>query len=115
VIGLAGEIRGEVIVDVLRLERGVAQVAPQHRKHAELVRLLEHPAYFLDLPLRFFRAEIDRGADAGGAHVEGLLDAGETDLIVGVRIGNEFVVVELQDKRDLVRVLARAHAEYSER
>ena len=53
--------------------------------------------------------------DAGGAHVEGLLDAREPDLIEAVRIGDELVVIELEDERNLVRVLPRAHAEHAER
>ena len=82
VVRLAGEVGGEMIVGVLRLERRVAQVAPEHREHAQLVRLLEHLGDFLNLPLRFLRAEVDRRADARRAHVERLLDAGEPDLVV---------------------------------
>ena len=41
VVGLAREIGRHVVVDLLRLEGVVAQVAPEDREHAEVVRLLE--------------------------------------------------------------------------
>ena len=74
-IGLTGQVRGEVEVVLPGLERGVARVAPQHGEHAELVRLLEHLRRLLQLPLRLFRAEVNRRADAHRTHVERLLDA----------------------------------------
>jgi hypothetical protein len=114
-IRLAGEIRGEVVVGFLRLERRVSQIAPEHGEHPELVRMLEHLGHFLELPLRFFRAEVNRRADAGRAHVEALLHAREADLVEGVRVRDELVVVDLEDERNLVRVLAGAHAEHAER
>ena len=72
------------------------------------MRLLEHLGHFLHLPLRLLRSEVDRRADADRAHVERLPDAREPDLIEGVRVGEELVVVQLQQERDLVRVLRRA-------
>ena len=42
-------------------------------------------------------------------------DAGEQDLVVRVRIGQELVVVELQDEGNLVGVLARHDAQHAER
>ena len=68
-----------------------------------------------ELPLRFRRPEVDRRADRLRAHVERLLDAGKPDLVVGVRIRQELVVVELQHERNLVRVLARHRSEHAER
>jgi hypothetical protein len=81
VIGLAGQIGGDVIVLLLRLERGIAQIAPEDREHPELMCLLEHPAHFLDLPLRFLRPEVDGSANGHGPHVERLFHAGEANLI----------------------------------
>ena len=81
----------------------------------ELVRLLEHLRDFLNLPLRFLGPEVDRRADARRAHVERLLDAGEADLIERVRIREELVVIELEDERNLVRVLPRDRSEHAER
>ena len=42
-IGLAGQIGRDVIILVGGLERGVAQVAPEHRHQAQLVRLRQTP------------------------------------------------------------------------
>src|SRR3954465_6557725 len=106
VVGLAGQVRGGVVVDAIDLEAGVAQVAPQHREHAELVGLLERAADLDELPAALRRAEVDGRADADGAHVPRALDAREHDLVVLVGVGEQLVVVELEDERQLVRVLA---------
>jgi hypothetical protein len=74
------------------------------------VGLCERSRDLLDLIARLFRAEVDRGADGGRAHVPGLLDGAEHPLVVGVRVGQELVVVELDDEGDLVGVLAGATA-----
>ena len=68
-----------------------------------------------DLPLRLGRAEVDRGADRHRAHLPRLAHLTEHDLVVGVRVAQELVVVELHDERDVVRVLARAGPEHAER
>ena len=82
---------------------------------SELVGVLERGRHFLDLPFRFLGAEVDGRADADGPHVEGLLDAGEEDLIEAVGIRQEFIVVDLEDERNLVGVLARHRAQDAER
>ena len=73
VVGLAGQVGRVVVVDAVGLERVVAQVAPQHGEHAELVGLRERRRDLLDLPGRLVGAEVDRRADAGGAQVVRLL------------------------------------------
>ena len=104
VVGLAGEVGGHVVVDAVLLERAVAQVAPQHREHAELVGLGEGLGDLLDLAGGLVGAEVDRGADAGRAEVVGLLDRAEHDLVELVRVRQQLVVVELHDERDAVGV-----------
>ena len=102
-----------MIVDVL-LEGRVAQVAPEHRGHAHFVRRLEGLRHLDDLAPGFGRAEVDGGADRHRAHVARLLDAGKKDLVELVGVGQELVVVELEQERNLVRVLARAGAQHAE-
>ena len=46
-IGLTGQVGRSVIVRFLRLERRVAQIAPQDGVHSKLVRLMEHLGDFL--------------------------------------------------------------------
>ena len=60
------------------------------------------------------RPEVDRGAHRDRAHVRRLLDAPEQDLVELVRVGEELVVVDLHDERDLVGVLARHRAQHAE-
>ena len=54
------------------------------------------------------RAEVDRRADAGRAQVQTHWSTvPNIDLVERVRIGQQLVVVDLHDERDLVRVAAR--------
>src|SRR5215470_290792 len=76
---------------------------------------MKHFCNFLQLTLRLLRTEINRGADAGASHVEGLLDIRKTNLIEAVRIRKKLVVIELQKERNLVRVLPCNCAENAKR
>src|SRR5260370_7783275 len=60
----------------------------------------------LKLPVRLRGAELNSGAHGHRAHVPGLLDRAEQDLVIVVGVGHELVVVELADERDAVRVPA---------
>ena len=71
--------------------------------------------HFLQLPLGFFRSKVNRRAHAHRAHVERLANARKPDLIEAVRVREEFVVVELQEKRNLVRVLPGRRTEHAKR
>ncbi len=103
------------MVVLVLLEGGVAQVAPEHGRHAQLVRDLEGLRDLDDLARGLVGAEVDRGAHGDGAHVLRLLDRSEEDLVELVRVGQELVVVELEQERDPVCVLARDAAEDAER
>ena len=115
VVGLAAEVGGQVVVGAVHDERRVAQVAPQHGEHPELMGLLEQLGDLHDLPAAVVGAEVDRRADAGGAHVPRALDAAELHLVVLVRVREQLVVVELHDQGELVRPLAADRAEDAER
>ena len=115
-IRLARQIRCGVIVGatILGREGAVAEVAPEHGRHAQLVGSLEGVRDFHDLALRLFRAKVDRGADRDCAHLERLIDRGEHDLVVAVRIAEELVVVELQHHRNAMRILAGDRAKHAQ-
>ena len=49
VIRLRSEIRRDVVIHAVHLEGVVAQVAPEHGEHTEVVGLLEGRCHFLDL------------------------------------------------------------------
>ena len=104
-----------MVVRAAGLERRVAEVAPEHGEHPQLMSLMEQLGHLLDLPVRLLRSEVDGGADPHRAHVERLLHVRETDLIVGVGVRQEFVVVELQDEGNPVRVAARDRSQDAER
>ena len=63
-------------------------------------------ADFDDLAAGLIGAEIDGGANRGGAHVVGLFDGAEEDLIGFVGEGEEFVVIDFYDEGNFVRVFA---------
>src|SRR5438552_2235220 len=109
-IGLAGEIAGQVVVLVL-LEGVVAQVAPENGGHAEIVGLREGVADFDDLAAALIGTEINGGADGGGAHVIGFFYGAEEDLVGFVGVGKEFVVIDFDDEGNFVSVLASDRAE----
>lgn len=120
VVGLGGQVSGSVVVDTslavlaVDLESVVAQVAPENGDHAQPVCFFEGCGHFLNLASRLGRAEVDGGADGDCPHVIGLPHLTEHDLVELVGIAEEFVVVELDDERNLVGVLARHRAEHAE-
>jgi hypothetical protein len=78
------------------------------------VGLLEGLSDLDDLAARVVRSEVDRRADPGRAQLERALHRAEHDLVVLVRERQQLVVVELDDERDLVRVLAGHRAQHAE-
>ena len=105
VVGLAGEIGGEMVILVL-LEGVVAEVAPEDGCHAEFMGMVEGFGHLDDLVAGIIAAEVDGGTDGGRTHVVGLIDRAEHDLAGDVRIGEELVVVHLHEEGDLVGVFA---------
>ena len=112
-VGLTGEIGGEMVVLVL-LEGVVAEVAPENGRHAELMGATEGRCDLDDLAGGVLAAEVDGRPDGGRTHVVGLLDGAEEDLLVLIGVGEELVVVELHEEGDLVGVLAGHAAENAE-
>src|SRR5262249_58736114 len=99
-IRLAGKVGGKMIVLVL-FESIVAEVAPEDRGHAEFVGVSECLADLDNLAAALIGAEINCCADGGRAHVIGLLDGAEENLVSFVGIGEKFVVIELREERNL--------------
>ena len=58
----------------------------------------------MDLARAFLRAEVDRRTYTHRAEVDGLSNRREGHLVATVRVGQQLVVVELDDERDLVCV-----------
>src|SRR6266581_6066387 len=111
-VGLAGEVGGEMIVLVL-LEGAVAEVAPEDGGHAELMGVREGLADFDDLASALIGSEIDGGANGGSTEVVGLLHGAEENLIGLVGKRQQFVVIHLHDEGNFVGVLARDRAEHA--
>ena len=105
VVGLTGEICGEVVVLVF-LEGVVAEVAPEDGCHAEFMGVVEGFGDLDDFVAGILSAVVNGCADGGRTHVVGLLDRSEHDLPGDVRVGEEFVVVHLHEEGDRVCVLA---------
>jgi hypothetical protein len=112
-VGLAGEVGGEVIVLVL-LKGIVAQIAPKNGGHAELMGVREGLADLDDLTGALVGAEIDSGPDGGSAHVVSLLNGAEEHLVEPIGEGEQFIVIDFHNERDFVGVLARDRTENAE-
>ena len=108
VIGLSGEIGRYVIIDAILFETIVSQIAPQNGEHAEIVRLFERFRDLLDLSRRLLGPKVDCGPDTARAQIVRLLHTPKHDLIKRVGVGHQFVVIDLDDERNAVRV-ATAH------
>lgn len=107
---LSRQIRRNVIIPV-SLEIRIPQIAPQNRRHPELVRAMKGLAHLDDLPSALLASKINGRADGDRSHVPGLVNMREHDLIELVRICEQLVVIELHDKRNLGRELFRARTQ----
>ena len=76
--------------------------------------LLEGLRHLLELAGAVVGPEVDRRADARSTEIERLASRAEHHLIGLVRIGQQFVVVDLDDERDAVGVLAADRTEHTE-
>src|SRR5258708_3872341 len=112
-VGLAGQVGGEVIVLVL-FEGVVAEVAPEDGGHAELVSMGEGLADFDDLAAALVGAEINRGTNGGCAHVVSLLDGAEKNLVGLIGEGEQLVVIHFDDEGNFVGIQAGNGAEDAE-
>ena len=115
VVGLARQVGGGVVVLPAGVEGGLPQIAPKHGDHAQLMRHLERFRRLLQLAHPLVGPEIDRRADRHRPQFPRLLHTREHDLVVAVGIGQEFVVVQLDEEGDPVRVPARHGAQHAQR
>src|SRR5690606_23978120 len=104
-IRLSGEV-GACVIVFIGLEGVVAQIAPEDRRHAELVGPFEGLADFLNLTVGLFGTEVDGCTDGDGAEIPGLFYLSKKNLVIFARIGDEVVVIDLDDKGNLMRVFA---------
>lgn len=96
-VGLTGQVSGNMIVDAVFLERRIAQIGPQHGDRAQLMGPLKGGGNLFYLTTRLFRAEIDRRSHGHRPHIKRLLNAGE-GLVVFGGVAQRFVMVELHQK-----------------
>ena len=106
VVSLAGQVISRVVIGSFVFESRITQVCPQKCHHAQRVGMFEGPTDFLYLSARLLRTEVNRCPHGNRAQLEGLVNAGKQGLVVDVRVCQQCVVVELDQERDLVRVLA---------
>ncbi len=114
VVRLTRQVGGCVIVFASNLESIVAEIAPEHGRHAELVRVLERLADFDDLARGFFAAKVDGRPDRRGAHIPGLLHVGKHHLVEFVGVGEELVMIDFDQERNFVRIFAAHHPEHAQ-
>src|ERR1035437_9883813 len=86
----------------------------QTRSKNQLMSLGEGHCDLLELPGRLLGAEVDGGAHRDRPQVPGLLDGAVHHLVELVGVGQQLVVVELDDEGDLVRPLPRHRTQHAE-
>ena len=79
------------------------------------MRVRKRLRHLHNLPATLVGAEINRRPHRRRAHVRGLFHGAEQDLIGLVRIREQFVVVDLHQKRNFVRVFAGDRAQHAKR
>ncbi len=109
-VGLAGEIGGQVIVLVL-LEGTVAEVAPKNGCHPEFVGFGEGPADFNDLGDHSARNRNKWWRRRQPRPCRRLPALCRENLVELVGKGEKFVVIHLNDEGNLVGVFTRDGAE----
>ena len=113
-IRLTGKIRGRVHVAFGSFEFRVPQITPEDTSHPQFVSVGKGIRDFRYLARGFIRTEINRSADGHRAEVVGLLHGAEQNLIELVRQSQQFVVIDFDDKGNLVGILAGNAAEHAE-
>src|SRR5947209_6465791 len=91
----------------------VAEIAPQNSSQPHLMGVGKCLRDFNNLTAALVGPEVNRGAYRGGPHVGGLLDSAKHDLVGFIWIGEELVVIDFNQERDLVRVFASHRSENS--
>ena len=107
-VRLSREVGGDVVILVLH-EGRITKVAPENGRHAEFVSVAEGFRYLDDLVVGVLAAEVNGCPNGRRTHVVGLVDRAEHDLAGDIRVGEEFVVVDLHQEGNVVGVLA-SHA-----
>ena len=79
------------------------------------MRQLKGAADLHDLPTAFRRSKIDRRTNTGASHVISLLDGGEKSLIMDIRIREQFIMINLEDERNLMGIFARDGSQHAKR
>ncbi|MNY40416.1 hypothetical protein D3C86_1751590 [compost metagenome] len=70
-------------------------------------------SHFYDLTVALRRTEIDSSANRYSTHFPCILDRTEHDLIEVIRVRKEFVVVDLNDKRNFMCILTGNRTQYT--
>src|SRR5262249_60588675 len=83
-------------------------------RHSQLMRIREGICDFRDLASRFLRSEVNCRADGNRAEVVGFRYISKQHLIEPIWQSHQFVMVNLYDERNLVRVLSGDAAQHPE-
>ena len=113
VVGLAGEVRGGMVVDAVYFKAGIAGVTPEDSRHTQLVCDLEGFGNLFQLAVAFCAAPVYGGSYGDGSHVPGGFDAAEKGLVVAVGETEEFVMVDLYDEGNAVCVFTAHDVQYA--
>src|SRR5699024_11239998 len=74
---------------------------------------LKSTRYLLNLPAGLRRAKIDGSSHCNRPHIVSPVNGAKHHLIIRVGVGQKFVMINLDDKRDLVSIFTRYGSQYS--
>ena len=95
-----------MIIHSIYLKAIVAGIAPQDGGHAQLMRHFKGLGYFYNLAGRLRRTEINGRAYCCCPHVPRIADGTKHNLVVLIRVAQEFIVVDFYNERNFVCVFA---------
>src|SRR5258708_4469365 len=103
-----------MIIHAIHFESRITGITPEDSRHAQLMCFFEGFCYLLQLAVAFRTAPVDRRANRNGAHIPGVFYLSEKSLVIAVGEAEEFIMIDLYDEGDAVRVFAAHDPQYAE-
>src|SRR3990167_1337249 len=104
-----------MVIRFFSAEGRVSEIRPEHRYKPERVGITERLRNLLYLTVAPLGAEVYGSPDGDRPHLKCLIDVREHYLVVFVRVSEEFVMIELYQKRNPMRVFPGDSAQHPER
>ena len=105
-VGLSGQVGSSMIIHTIFLKITITQITPQDSGHPQFVSILESLSDFHQLATTLFRTEIDSSANSRSSHIPCFFHCAEHHLIIRIRIGQQFIMIQFNHKRNFMGIFA---------